>query len=86
MDGIKEFFGLILAVVVGIGLVIGLCSLAGALPEYMYCKEQAELNTVLEYEWLFWGGGCRVQLPSGIWISAHDIGEYQKNLIIDGLE
>ena len=75
-------FGVILLLVV---IVVGL-GLASAPLEYMFCKEQAELNVTLEYEWLFWGGGCRVELPSGIWISAHDIGEYQKHLLLEEIQ
>ncbi len=86
MDDLKELFGVVLIVGLGIVIVLAVISLATAPLEYMYCKEQAALNTLLDYEWLFWGGGCRVELPSGIWIDAYDIGEYQKHLLLEEVQ
>ena len=84
MDEIKEIGVFVLVIAMGIILFIGLCSLASAPLEYLSCEEQSELNTDLEYKWLFWGGGCRVQLPSGLWIRDDYLDEYQKNLLIEG--
>ena len=86
MDDLKAGLVILFVIIMVIVTLFVALNLMSVPFEYMFCKEQAELNTQLEYEWLFWGGGCRVELPSGIWIDAHDIGEYQKHFLLEEIE
>ena len=71
-DDVKAI--LIFLSIVGLCLLLLMASILGCatINGYMSCQEMIALHPTYNIHWGFWTG-CRVQMPSGIWLSVYDL-------------